>query len=247
MMDKVLTPPPRAARLTPGRRVYAVGDAHGHRERLDRVHEAIRADLRDRPVAEPVLVHLGDLVDRGPDSAGCLERLAQGDPIPGVPTVNLLGNHEWMLLKALEPDTHDDVDRWLDNGGDKTLRSWGLRSSMTPAEWRAGIPARHLALLHSLRTAWRLDGYVFVHAGVRPGITMEAQREVDLLWIRESFLAWTGIMLPETPEAVIVHGHTPEPEPVVKANRIGLDTGAGKGGPLTCAVLEGNGLGLFQG
>lgn len=247
MMDNPLTsPPPSRLRLSEGRRVYVVGDVHGHRDQLEQVHRTIRADLAERPVPEPFLVHLGDLIDRGPDSAGCLDLLADGDPVDGVPTVNLLGNHEWMMLKALDPDSFDDVDRWLDNGGDRTLRSWGLRSAMTAAEWRAGIPERHLDFLRTLRPSWNLDQYVFVHAGVRPGVRMDEQREMDLLWIRDSFLNWTGPMLPEQPNTVVVHGHTPAPEPELRSNRIGLDTGAGKGGPLTCAVLEGNGLGLFQ-
>ena len=246
MMDNSLTPHPQSARLPPGRRIYAVGDVHGHRDRLARVHETIRADLAARPVPRPMLVHLGDLIDRGPDSAGCVALLADGPPIPGLPTVNLMGNHEWMLLQALEGRSHDDVDRWLDNGGDKALASWGLKSTAGPAAWLAGIPARHLVLLRDLRRTRVQDGYLFVHAGVRPGVPLARQRDTDLLWIRDSFLNCDGIMLPEAPARVVVHGHTPTPEPVLKPNRIGLDTGAGKGGPLTCAVLEGNRIGLFQ-
>ena len=234
--------------LMPGRRIYAVGDVHGHCDRLQRIHAFIRADLRRRPVADPLVVHLGDLIDRGPDSAGCVALLASGPPIPGVPTVNLLGNHEWMMLAALDHAGRrsDDSDNWLDNGGAETLRSWGLRSAQTPAEWMAAIPARHLVFLRSLQISLVEDGYTFVHAGVRPGVPMERQREVDMLWIREAFLHWDGPMLPEKPWQVVVHGHTPEPHPVLKPNRVGLDTGAGKGGPLTCAVFEGQGVSLFQ-
>lgn len=246
MVDITLISEPSLPRLPAGRRIYVVGDVHGHCDKLKLVHETIRADLWNRPVPNPALVHLGDLIDRGPDSAGCVDLLAGRMPIAGVPTVNLMGNHEWMMLRALEPENHEDVDRWLDNGGDKALASWGLKSSTKPAEWMTGLPARHLVFLQALTKSWYKDGYVFVHAGVRPGVRLEAQREVDLLWIREVFLEWNGVMLPEAPHCVVVHGHTPEPAPVVKANRIGLDTGAGKGGPLTCAVLEGNGLGLFQ-
>lgn len=231
--------------LSPGRRFYVVGDVHGHRDKLARIHAAVRADLATRPVPEPMLVHLGDLIDRGPDSAGCIALLASGPPIPGVPTVTLMGNHEWMMLAALE-GRPDDVDRWLDNGGAESLYSWGLRSRQTPAQWLAGIPARHLVFIRSLQTSLVEEGYAFVHAGVRPGVPFDRQREVDLLWIRESFLNWDGTMLPDAPWRVVVHGHTPEPQPVVRHNRIGLDTGAGKGGPLTCAVLEGDGVALFQ-
>ncbi len=249
-MDDSLTPPPvppasSPLRLAPGRRVYVVGDVHGHRDKLALVHQTVRQDLVDRPVREPLLVHLGDLIDRGPDAAGCIDLLAQGPPIPGVPTINLMGNHEWMMLRALDAASYEDIDRWLDNGGDKSLQSWGMKSTAKASGWLAGLPDHHLAFLHGLSRSWVLDGYAFVHAGVRPGVAMAEQREMDLLWIRETFLAWPGAMLPEAPHRVIVHGHTPEPEPVVRSNRIGLDTGAGKGGKLTCAVLEGNGLGLF--
>jgi serine/threonine protein phosphatase 1 len=259
MMENTLTRvtemgPRSAARLAEGRRIYVIGDVHGHRAKLERVHDHIRADLVRRPVAAPLLVHLGDLIDRGPDSAGCLALLADGPPIRGVPTVNLLGNHEWMMLRALTNGTKtgipghsaaDDIDRWLDNGGAQTLASWGLKSTMPVREWLAGIPPRQLVLLHDLRTYWEAEGYLFVHAGVRPGIPLAQQRETDLLWIRESFLKWEGVMLPETPHRLIVHGHTPEPQPTIKHNRIGLDTGAGKGGPLSCAILERDDVSLF--
>ena len=234
--------------IMPGRRIYAVGDVHGHLDRLKRIHALIRADLRRRPTPDATLVHLGDLIDRGPDSAGCVALLASGPPIPGVPTVNLLGNHEWMMLDALGHGGRrsDGSEHWLDSGGAEALRSWGLRSAQTPAEWMAGLPARHLVFLRSLQTSLVEDGYAFVHAGVRPGVPMARQDEDDLLWIRKEFLDWPGTMLPEAPDCVIVHGHTPEPRPVLQRNRIGLDTGAGKGGPLTCAVFEGQGVSLFQ-
>lgn len=232
--------------LPPGRRIYVVADVHGHRDTLARLHDRIRADLHERPVPQPTLVHLGDLIDRGPDSAGTVGLLAQGPPIAGLPTVNLMGNHERMMLTALSGRDPAATDQWLDNGGDKALRSWGVKSSAKRKHWLAGIPASHLVLLNGLAPYWQQDGYLFVHAGVRPGIRLLAQREADLLWIRNSFLHWNGVMLPEAPHQVIVHGHTPAPQPVLKANRIGLDTGAGKGGRLTCAVLEGNALRLFQ-
>ncbi len=238
-------PNPRP-RLPPGQRIYVVGDVHGHRDKLDRVHDWVRSDLHRRPVAQPALVHLGDLIDRGPESAGCVALLAAGPPIRGVPSVTLMGNHEWMMLAALQGGTHDDIDRWLDNGGAEALRSWGLKSTSPPRDWMAGIPPLHLVFLRDLVQTHVRHGYLFVHAGVRPGVELARQRQTDLLWIRESFLNWAGVMLPEAPALVIVHGHTPSPTPTIKPNRIGLDTGAGKGGPLTCAVLEGDGVRLFQ-
>ena len=232
-------------RLRPGERVYVVGDVHGHRDKLEAVHARVRADLERRPTAHPLLVHLGDLIDRGPDSAGCIALLASGPPIRGLPTVNLMGNHEWMMLQALE-GSFEDADRWLDNGGAETLASWGLKSTSRPKEWLARIPPRHLVFLRDLQKTHVEGGFVFVHAGVRPGIRLDRQKDTDLLWIRESFLKWDGVMLPEAPSSMIVHGHTPMPEPVLKANRIGLDTGAGKGRALTCAVLQAGEVTLFQ-
>ena len=243
MIEKTLT---TAAKLDPGRRIYAIGDVHGHRAKLERMHEHIRADLARRPISRPLLLHVGDLIDRGPDSAGCVALLANGPPIRGVPTVNLLGNHEWMFLNALRTAAGEYIDNWLDNGGAATLASWGLKSTTKPAEWLNAVPPRSLVLLRDLALHHSEPGYLFVHAGVRPGVPMARQRESDLLWIRESFLHWDGVMLPEAPGQVIVHGHTPAEQPQVKPNRIGIDTGAGKGGPLTCAVLEDNTLRLFH-
>ncbi len=149
-----------------------------------------------------------------------------------------MGNHEAMLLDALDNPNGQGLQLWLSNGAAPTLASWGIDWTARADEWIRLIPPAHLAFLRGLAINHVAHGYVFVHAGVRPGVTLAEQRETDMLWIRETFLSWDGIMLPETPETVIVHGHTPSPTPVVRHNRIGLDTGAGVGGPLTCAVLS---------
>jgi serine/threonine protein phosphatase 1 len=224
--------------LTPGARVYAVGDVHGCAERLDTLHRVIAQDLARAPVARPVLVHLGDYIDRGPDSAGVVARLAAGSPLPGVPMVNLRGNHEQMMLDALTGDP-DAARQWRGNNGDATLRSWGIQPKSRPSSWAEALPARDLAFLGGLRLFFRMDGYVFVHAGLRPGVQLLDQNPDDMLWIREAFLNSIGPLLPEAPTLVAVHGHTPEAAPVVTDNRIGVDTGAVRGGALTCAVLEG--------
>ena len=232
--------------LEPGRRIYAIGDVHGHRAKLERMHAHIRDDLALRPIQRPLLVHLGDLIDRGPDSAGCVGLLANGPPLAGVPTVNLMGNHEWMLLHALGTGKGSDADQWLDNGGAEALASWGLKSTTKPRDWLAGIPPRSLVLLRDLALHHTAGDYLFVRAGVRPGVALRRQKQQDLLWIRKTFLEWDGVMLPEAPGQVIVHGHTPTEAAVLRPNRIGIDTGAGKGGPLTCAVLEGADVRLFH-
>ena len=238
---------PRMAGLSPGRRIYAVGDVHGHLERLQRVHDGIRADLRERPCGDAVVVHLGDFIDRGPDSAGVVAHLLAGPPAPGVPVVNLMGNHEAMLLAALAGNGPDAVDNWLGNGGVDSLRSWGIPVRGPARDWAGRLPPGHLAFLRGLLPHWSSPGALFVHAGVRPGVRLDEQAPDDLLWIRETFLRWRGVMLPEAPDTLVVHGHTPAPRPDLRTNRLGLDTGAGKGGPLTCAALEGAEVLFLQG
>ncbi len=237
--------------LQDGTRVYAVGDVHGHIERLVALHADIRDDVLARPVADPVLLHIGDLIDRGPDSAGVVSLLLEGPPVPGMTMVNLMGNHEWMLLEALAggPDGQGDAEaaaHWVMHGGAAALESWGIAPDAPVQEWAALLPRAHLVFLRDLRRSWRRDRYVFVHAGVKPGVPFSDQLWEDLLWIREPFLDHGGPALPEAPEVVIVHGHTPRPRPVRRRHRIGIDTGAGKGGLLTCAVLEGDSVRFLQ-
>ena len=238
---------PRLAGLLPGRRIYAVGDVHGHLDRLRRVHDGIRADLRDRPCGDAMVVHVGDFIDRGPDSAGVVAHLLAGPPAPGVPVVNLMGNHEALMLAALREASPSAVDDWLSNGGVDSLRSWGIPVRGRARDWAERLPPGHLAFLQGLPLRWSCPGALFVHAGVRPGVRLQDQVPDDLLWIRESFLRWRGTMLPDAPDTLVVHGHTPSRQPELKPNRLGLDTGAGKGGALTCAVLEGDEAWFLQG
>jgi serine/threonine protein phosphatase 1 len=224
--------------LAAGVRVYAIGDVHGCAGRLDALHALIAADLVRRPAERPLLIHLGDAIDRGQDSAGVVGRLASPSPLPGVPMVTLRGNHEQMMLDALTGDAQD-LMAWRDNGGDAALRSWGVKRPWKGRNWQADLPSQDVAFLRTLPLTHVVDGYLFVHAGVRPGVPLASQAPNDLLWIRRKFLDWSGVLLPEAPDTGVVHGHTPEPNPVVTSTRIGVDTGAVKGGALTCAVLEG--------
>ncbi len=218
------------ASLPAGQRVYAIGDTHGCAARLTSLHDKIIADLATHPVARPLLVHLGDYVDRGPDSAGVLARLAK--PIPGLPMVNLMGNHDRMMLDALARDAAAEaVSLWLGNGAGPTLESYGA-SARQPESWTR-VPDADLQWLSALPDRFATGGYLFVHAGIRPDRGLEEQDETDLLWIREPFLSWR-----ESLPAVIVHGHTPAPAPEIRPHRIGLDTGAVMGGDLTCGVFE---------
>jgi serine/threonine protein phosphatase 1 len=229
------------AALPPGQRIYAVGDVHGCLDQLLALHRAIAAHLRAHPHPDPLLLHLGDYIDRGPDSAGVIARLLGAPPAAGLRMVNLLGNHEDMLLAALA-GSRMDAEIWIANGGHAALASWGVPPRAARRQWQALIPAPHLAFLRGLALTHRAGGYVFVHAGLRPGIAIASQTRQDLLWIREPFLSAEAMH-----EAVVVHGHTPEDsQPVVRPNRIGLDTGAVLGGPLTCAVLEADRLEFLQ-
>ena len=227
------------ASLPAGRRVYAIGDIHGCAEQLDALHAQIAADLAARPVPEPVLVHVGDYVDRGPDTAGVLARLAAGSPIPGVATVNLLGNHENTMLEALSGERAAATD-WLFAGGRPSLESYGVDPDSPRESWPAHIPPEHIAFLRGLKLMHREGGYVFVHAGVRPGTPLEQQARDDMLRMRQPFL-YSEIDF----GAVVVHGHTPVKHAVEKHNRIAIDTGAVFGGPMTCLVLEDDRMGFL--
>jgi serine/threonine protein phosphatase 1 len=220
-------------------RVYAIGDPHGCAARLAALQAQIAADAAARPVAEVLLVHLGDYVDRGPDSAGVLALLRGACPVPGARVVSLAGNHEQLMLAALDPQAEAEVvELWLDNGGAATLESYGA-DPRDPRSW-AAVPQGDLDLLRGLPGSFGLGGYLFTHAGVRPDVPLDRQDPMDLAWIREPFLSWRGGL-----GAVVVHGHTPSRAPEVLAHRIGLDTGAVYGGPLTCAVLEGERIGFL--
>jgi serine/threonine protein phosphatase 1 len=204
---------------------YAIGDIHGQSGLLDSLLAAIEADAAARP-GDKTLVYLGDYVDRGPDSAGVLDRLIAGPP-PGIGAqVALLGNHEDYFI-----DYFDGVEpaatRWMEpdwNGG-VTLASY-------QGDWqRIGA---HVAWLRGLPLYWRSGPYLFVHAGIFPGRPLPDQRRSDLIWIRDRFLND-----PRDHGFVVVHGHTPPDSWDVDwlPNRINADSGAGYGGPLSCVVL----------
>ncbi len=229
------------ASLPPGRRVYAVGDVHGCDRQLAAMHKAIADDLAARPIAKPLLLHIGDYLDRGPASAAVLARLAGSPPAPGIETVNLRGNHEAMALAVLGGGDAESASLWLLNGAAATLASWDIDSGSAPSSWARGVPPKQLRFLKSLALSHREGGYFFVHAGVRPGVPLVTQDPADLLWIREPFLSSADDF-----GAVVVHGHTPGPKPVIRANRIGIDTGAVYGGPLTAVVLESDRMGFLQ-
>jgi serine/threonine protein phosphatase 1 len=226
-------------RLPRGRRVYAVGDIHGRRDKLAALHRLIADDIAARPVGHAVLVYLGDYIDQGPDSAGVIALLIAGPPVPRVAVVNLLGDHERMLLDALSGDRAAATD-WLWAGGKEALTSWGLDPDLPRDAWEAALPPDHLAWLRGLRLMHREGNYLFVHGGIRPGIALDRQSRDDLVSMRQPFLSTEQDF-----GAIVVHGHSSHPAVQIMTNRIGLDTGAGYGAKLSCAVLEDDVVGLI--
>ena len=222
-----------------GQRVYAVGDIHGRLDLFLPLLARIRGDIALRTPSDNHVVLLGDLVDRGPYSAETLEFVVSG--LPDFASFHvLMGNHEEAMLRALDPVQSRSENLWLQFGGYETLVSYGVPVSTLGEDLpsvdtlRRYIPENHRRFLEDLPDAVRFGGYVFVHAGVRPGIPLEEQTPADLRWIREEFLAHRG-----DHEAFIVHGHSISSEADLQANRIGLDTGAYRTGTLTALGLEG--------
>lgn len=234
MMTEQLAP----GRVPAGQRAYAIGDVHGCSDMLDDMYRLIAADLRARPCPDATLIHLGDYIDRGPDSAGVITRVTSR-PL-SIPTINLMGNHEELFLSAFDGD-RGAVDAWTQNGGVPTLASWGVPPRTKPRDWRNFIPATQVKQLRDLALHHTIGTYVFVHAGIRPGVPLAEQTPHDLRWIRKPFLEHDGPL-----DYVVVHGHTVERAPIVRPNRIGIDTGAVLGGQLTCVVLQDDRMKFFQ-
>ncbi|UCH74183.1 MAG: serine/threonine protein phosphatase [Rhodospirillales bacterium] len=228
--------------------VYAIGDIHGETVKLDRLHRQILADAERRPAHRRVAVYLGDYIDRGPDSAGAVDRLI-ADTLPQFERVFLMGNHEDFLRQFLEHA--GSMSTWFFNGGMRTLESYDVDvpghdpsladSRRVRREFASLLPATHRRFFEAL-TLYHVEGdYLFVHAGVRPGRPIDAQSPADLLWIRDDFLD------SETDHGrIVVHGHTPRDAVEIRPNRIGIDTGAVYGGRLTALVLEGTQRAFLQ-
>lgn len=235
-------PEPIQARLPEGRRLYAIGDIHGRLDLLDDLLAQIAADDAARGPARTGLIFLGDLVDRGPDSAGVVERVrALCAERPD--TRCLAGNHEEIFLMAYDGDT-DLLRLLLRVGGEETLLSYGLSTAEIDAAnspelallMARRVPADHIAFLRALDDYIVEGDYAFVHAGIRPGFALDDQHTRDLRWIREPFLNHAG-----NHGVMVVHGHTITDEIDVRDNRIGIDTGAYRSGRLTALGIEGAG------
>lgn len=222
-----------------GARAYAVGDIHGRLDLLEELLEALEEDIAARPPKPTFVIFLGDFVDRGPDSAGVIERLRTWQP-RGVEPVFLAGNHEEMLLRIMAGKAAN-VHRWLEFGGKECVASYGVDPAQLERldDRRAGellrnaVPQEHRTFLESLGDSFRFGDYLFVHAGIRPGVALGEQTTADLRWIRDPFLS-------DTTEHgfVVVHGHTIFDEVDERTNRIGIDTGAYRTGVLTALGIE---------
>jgi serine/threonine protein phosphatase 1 len=222
-----------------GMRLYAIGDVHGRLDCLTAMHDLIAAEIeRDRP-QDWRIIHLGDYVDRGPDSAGVLDFLAKATRGDGR-ILALFGNHDEGFLDFLA--NPNEADLFLRFGGFDTAASYGVVLDVLTGQSLAkshrelvyAVPEGHLTFLRD-RPRWLAFGdFFFCHAGVRPGVPLDSQHPHDLIWIRREFITHEGLY-----DKVIVHGHTPVGRPEVTANRVDVDTMAFDTGRLTALVVDG--------
>ena len=235
-----------SARAPEGMRLYAIGDVHGRRDLLVRMHEAIDAEIaRDRP-GDWRIVHLGDYCDRGPDTKGVLDfiiaRQAEDARI-----LSLRGNHDDGMLNFLKASGEWRI--FTNNGGETTASSYGVQADFS-TPWtleasrdalNAAMPAAHRAFLEALPYQADFGDFMFCHAGVRPGVPLDGQYPQDLIWIRDAFLHHDGLYA-----RVIVHGHTPVDGVDIRRNRVNLDTRAFASGRLSAIAIEGDGKRILE-
>ncbi len=230
----------RAPRLPVGLRVYAIGDVHGRADLLDEVFCRINAHQAENPVLRPVTILLGDYIDRGPASRDVLDLLIARNLRHEM--VCLKGNHEPYILEFLRRPGR--LREWSMLGGRETLMSYGIKPPISADAQtqiklanalKSAIPKSHVQFLVNLPSFFSCGGFFFAHAGVKPGVPLEKQRDEDLLWIRDDFLLHEDDF-----GKIVVHGHTPVLDLDIRHNRINIDTGAYATGRLTCLVIEGD-------
>lgn len=226
----------REARAPEGMRLYAIGDVHGRLDLLAAMHDAIAAEIARERVADWRVVHLGDYVDRGPDSKGVLDFLID-KRMRDARFVCLSGNHEQGLLDFL--DAPSATGLFVRFGGVETARSYGVELTAGSIEaghraLAAAIPGGHREFLRSLPTSASFGDFFFCHAGIRPGTPLARQDPHDLVWIRDEFLLHAGLY-----EKVVVHGHTPGTAADIRPNRVNLDSFACGSGRLSALAVEG--------
>lgn len=222
-----------------GHRAYVIGDVHGRLDLLDQLLGKIETDHAARPPAKTTIVFLGDLIDRGPQSAEVVERLRLYQPV-FARTVFLMGNHEEILLRIVGGEAELIAD-WLRFGGAACAESYGLDAAELARSQPAiaarliehAVPGDHQKFLASFVDTASFGQYLFVHAGIRPGVPLESQLPHDLRWIRLPFLQDDG-----DHGRVVVHGHTVSEGIDERPNRIGIDTGAYRTGVLSALGIE---------
>jgi serine/threonine protein phosphatase 1 len=227
--------------VPPGMLIYAIGDIHGRDDLFAQLLDRIDADRAAHPHEQSILILLGDLVDRGPDSDKVVER-AMSLSTRFDRVHHLIGNHEECMLAALTGDVR--ALRYFSRiGGDATIRSY-LRDDTLYSDasfeelaviFPRNVPDAHVEFLKRGEDLIRYGDYAFVHAGVRPGVPLDSQKPSDLRWIREDFLSVSSDF-----GALVVHGHTISEQVEMRSNRIGIDTGAYCYGALTALGLQGS-------
>lgn len=240
--------------LTEGKRVYAIGDIHGFADELAVMHDLIAEDVAANPIDEAIIVYVGDYIDRGPDSKGVIDMVIERELVaPEFQHVYLLGNHEDAMFHEFLKDPQGHRQDWLQWGGAEAAVSYGVEIDHSKAyapeaeriakELSDAMPESHKEFLNNLSLYHVIDDYLFVHAGIRPGVPLEKQSKQDLTFTREPFMSHEG----HHPYRV-VHGHTPPRDLKIdiRPNRINVDTGLYMGGPLTCAVIEGSDIRVLQ-
>jgi serine/threonine protein phosphatase 1 len=224
------------SRVPDGAWVAAIGDIHGQLDALSILIGKLMVLAAKCQATTKSLVFVGDYIDRGVKSRQVIDLMIKG--FPGYETHFLRGNHDDTLLQFLEDPTVGEA--WRNFGGLETLASYGVARSLggdwgrVRDELKAKLPDSHLEFFRQLKPYVQIGDYIFVHAGLRPGIPLQAQSPQDMMWIRDEFLNSNANF-----GAIVVHGHTPTPQPVIRKNRIGIDTGAYSTGRLTALVLEG--------
>lgn len=228
-------------------RVYAIGDIHGYVKELEAMHDLIRQDIDAQPVDDAQIVYIGDYIDRGPENDAVIQCLIERElNEPDIKHIFLRGNHENAMMEFIEKPSGPRKD-WLDWGGLNTLINYGVQPDMTrPLSTQAAVlaadlaqklPMSHAEFLRNSQLTYECGDYLFVHAGIKPGVPLDKQRSHDLMMIRTGFLDHDGMH-----EKCVVHGHTSVKEIDIKPNRINIDTGLYHGRHLAAVVLEENNI-----
>lgn len=237
----------RQVQTPKGKRLYAIGDVHGCYKALDSLLSRIQHHDEGLPTKKTFYVFLGDLIDRGPDSARVIEFL-RNKSLEADNYYFLTGNHEEVFLQSIDGDL-ESLERWLSYGGHETLQSYGVKQKLLLSQdfesiWRKMkkvIPETHIDFIRSFVDSIEFGDYFLAHAGIDPYKPLKKQNRQDLLWIREPFLSFKKPL-----EKVVIHGHTIEKKVKRYTHRISVDTGAYNGGPLSAVCLEGTDMSILR-